>query len=89
MARVKPIRREEAPELEDVFSRAEKALGFVPNSFLAMGRSPDILRAFTRLAREVIGVSGKVPLPLKHFCTNWSLANRFTIQQEVSSRRGG
>ena len=30
-----------------------------------MGRSPGILRAFSRLAREVIGVPGKVPLPLK------------------------
>jgi uncharacterized peroxidase-related enzyme len=65
MVRVKPIKREDAPELEDVFSRAEQALGFVPNSFFAMGRSPGILRAFTRLARAVIGVPGKAPLPLK------------------------
>ena len=65
MARVKPILREDAPELEDVFSRAEQALGFVPNSFFAMARVPGILRAFTRLAREVIGVPGKVPLSLK------------------------
>ena len=65
MARITPIRREDAPELEDVFSRAEQALGFVPNSFFAMGRSPGILRAFTRLAREVIGVPGKAPLALK------------------------
>ena len=59
MARIKPILREDAPELEDVFSRAEQALGFVPNSFFAMARVPGILRAFTRLAREVIGVPGK------------------------------
>jgi uncharacterized peroxidase-related enzyme len=65
MVRVKPIKREDAPELEDVFSRAEQALGFVPNSFFAMGRSPGILRACTRLAREVIGMPGKAPLPLK------------------------
>ena len=65
MVRVTPIRREDAPGLEDVFSRAEQALGFVPNSFFAMARSPGILRAFTRLAREVIGVPGKAPLPLK------------------------
>ena len=65
MARVEPIRREDVPDLEDIFSRAEQALGFVPNSFFAMGRSPGILRAFTRLAREVIGVPGKAPLPLK------------------------
>ena len=65
MTRIAPLRREQAPELEDVFERAEKALGFVPNSFFAMGRTPGILRAFARLAREVIGVPGKVPLPLK------------------------
>ena len=65
MARINPILREDAPELEDIFSRAEQALGFVPNSFFAMGRRPGILRAFTRLAREVIGVPGKVSLPLK------------------------
>jgi uncharacterized peroxidase-related enzyme len=65
MARVTPIKREEAPDLEDVFIRAEHALGFVPNSFFTMGRSPAILRAFSRLAREVIGVPGKVSLPLK------------------------
>ena len=65
MARINPILREDAPELEDIFIRAEQALGFVPNSFFAMGRRPAILRAFTRLAREVIGVPGKVSLPLK------------------------
>ena len=30
-----------------------------------MARSPDMLRAFAGLAREVVGVPGKVPLPLK------------------------
>jgi len=65
MARITPIDRAKSPELEDIFTRAEQALGFVPNSFFAMGRTPGILRAFTRLAREVIGVPGKAPLPLK------------------------
>lgn len=65
MARISPVARDDVPGLEDIFSRAEQALGFVPNSFFAMGRSPGILRAFTRLAREVIGVPGKAPLPLK------------------------
>ena len=65
MVRVTPVAREDAPELEDVFRRAEKALGFVPTSFFAMARAPGILRAFTRLSREVIGIPGTVPLPLK------------------------
>lgn len=65
MPRITPRRREEAPELEDVFDRAERALGFVPNSFFVMARSPGMLRAFSRLSREVIGVPGKAPLGLK------------------------
>ena len=65
MVRVTPVAREDTPELEDVFQRAEKALGFVPSSFFAMARAPGILRAFTRLSREVIGIPGTVPLPLK------------------------
>ncbi|CAM9615981.1 unnamed protein product [Phaeothamnion confervicola] len=65
MSRVTPVRREDVPELEDVFKRAERALGFVPNSFFVMARKPGILRAFSMLSREVIGIPGKVPLPLK------------------------
>lgn len=65
MTRITPRRREEVPELEDVFERAERALGFVPNSFFVMARAPGIARAFSRLSREVIGVPGKAPLALK------------------------
>lgn len=65
MPRITPKRREELTELEGVFARAEKALGFVPNSFFILGRVPGILNAFSRLSREVIGVPGKVPLSLK------------------------
>lgn len=65
MTRITPLRRERTTDLEDVFERAEKALGFVPNSFLTMGRAPGILRAFSQLAREVIGVPGKLPMSLK------------------------
>lgn len=65
MPRIAPKPREDLTELEGVFERAEKALGFVPNSFFLMGRVPGILNAFSRLSREVIGVPGKVPLPLK------------------------
>ena len=70
MTRVTSGSRESSPELEDVFERVEKAMGFVPNSFFAMARAPGILRAFARLAREVIGVPGKVPLPLKRMAAH-------------------
>ena len=65
MARISPAPPERLSELKDVFERAEQALGFVPNSFYIMGRNPDLMRAFSRLAREVIGVPGKVPMGLK------------------------
>jgi len=74
MPRITPKTREELSELEDVFQRAEKALGFVPNSFFLMGRAPNIMRAFSRLSREVIGVPGKAPLPLKRMVAH--LASR-------------
>ena len=65
MPRVTPKSREELSDLEDVFERAEQALGFVPNSFFLMGRRPEMLRAFSRLSREVVGVPGRVPQDLK------------------------
>ena len=65
MPRITPKSREELSDLEDVFERAEQALGFVPNSFFLMGRRPEMLRAFSRLSREVVGVPGRVPQDLK------------------------
>ena len=51
MARVRPIRREEAPELEDAFAPVEQRMGFLPNSLLTMARRPQILRAVAALAQ--------------------------------------
>ena len=56
MPPITPVRREDAPELEDVFARAEKALGFIPISFFILARRPETARAFSRLSREVIGM---------------------------------
>ncbi|MGB0575457.1 MAG: carboxymuconolactone decarboxylase family protein [Alphaproteobacteria bacterium] len=77
MPRVTPKTREELSDLEDVFERAEQALGFVPNSFYLMGRRPEMLRAFSRLSREVIGVPGRVSQDLK-----WLIAH-------IASRAAG
>ena len=77
MSRVSPKARSELPELEDVFERAEKALGFVPNSFFIMGRRPEMLRAFSRLSREVVGVPGRISQELK-----WLIAH-------IASRSSG
>lgn len=77
MPHIDPKPREELAELEDVFARAEAAMGFVPTSFFMMGRKPNILRAFSQLSREVLGVPGKVPADLK-----WLVAH-------VASRSAG
>jgi len=66
MPRLTPLERKDLPDLEDVFQRAEKGMGFVPTSFFMMARRPEILRAFSKLTREVIGVPGLVPKDLKH-----------------------
>lgn len=86
MPRIPSVARADVPELEDVFTRAEAALGFVPNSFFVMARCPEILRAFTRLAREVIGVPGKVPLGLKRMAAN--MASRTAGCQYCSAHTG-
>ena len=77
MSRITPKSRAEMPKLEDVFERAKKALGFIPNSFFIMGRKPEMLGAFSRLSREVIGVPGRIPQELK-----WLIAH-------ISSRSSG
>ena len=77
MPNMQPKAREDLAELEDIFSRAETAMGFVPTSFFMMGRRPEILRAFSRLSREVLGVPGEVPQDLK-----WLVAH-------VASRSAG
>jgi len=51
MARVAPLRREEAPELEDAFGPVEQRMGFLPNSLLTMAHRPEILRAVASLAQ--------------------------------------
>ena len=77
MPNIQPKAREELADLEDIFARAETAMGFVPTSFFMMGRKPEILRAFSRLSREVLGVPGVVPHDLK-----WLVAH-------VASRSAG
>ena len=77
MPNIQPKAREDLAELEDIFARAETAMGFVPTSFFMMGRKPEILRAFSRLSREVLGVPGEVPQDLK-----WLVAH-------VASRSSG
>jgi uncharacterized peroxidase-related enzyme len=64
MANVEPLRREDHPELEDLFALYDRTLSFVPNSLFTMARRPEILRAFSELITQ-IWRTGTLPQPLK------------------------
>ena len=53
MANIEPLRREDLPELEELFSHYDETLSFVPNSLYTMARRPEILRAFSDLVTKI------------------------------------
>ena len=64
MANLDPLRREDLPELEDLFGHYDETLSFVPNSLYTMARRPEILRAFSDLITK-IWRTGTLPIELK------------------------
>jgi len=64
VANMQPLRREEHPELEELFQLYDDTLSFVPNSLFTMARRPEILRAFSELITQ-IWRTGTVPVGLK------------------------
>jgi uncharacterized peroxidase-related enzyme len=64
MANVDPLRREDLPDLEDLFKHYDNTLSFVPNSLFTMARRPEILRAFSDLITK-IWRTGTLPIQLK------------------------
>jgi uncharacterized peroxidase-related enzyme len=61
---MRPLLREDHPELEALFRHYEETLSFVPNSLFTMARRPEILRAFSELITQTWN-SGTLPKPLK------------------------
>lgn len=61
MPRVDPLPRTELAEFEPIFQMIEQVMGFVPNSMLTLGRSPELLRAFGGLSSAVLGSSSIEP----------------------------
>ncbi len=53
MALVEPLKREEAPELEDHFKVWEERMGYLPDPLMAMARKPKIVRAMAQLSEAV------------------------------------
>ena len=64
MSHLDPLRREDLPELEELFQHYDDTLGFVPNSLYTMARRPEILRAFSDLITK-IWRTGTLPIELK------------------------
>lgn len=64
MANLEPLRREDLPELEELFQHYDDTLSFVPNSLFTMARRPEILRAFSELITK-IWRTGTLPIELK------------------------
>jgi uncharacterized peroxidase-related enzyme len=61
---MQPLRREDHPELEELFRLYDETMSFVPNSLFTMARRPEILRAFSELITQ-IWRAGTVPVGLK------------------------
>lgn len=64
MANMQPLRRQDHPELEELWRLYDETMSFVPNSLFTMARRPEILRAFSELITQ-IWRSGTVPVGLK------------------------
>src|SRR5215207_3738623 len=61
---MQPLRREDHPELEELFRLYDDTMSFVPNSLFTMARRPEILGAFSELITR-IWRTGTVPVGLK------------------------
>ena len=64
MANMQPLRREDHPELEELWHLYDDSMSFVPNSLFTMARRPEILGAFSELITR-IWRTGTVPVGLK------------------------
>jgi alkylhydroperoxidase family enzyme len=65
MARLPPLPRDAAADLDEDFAFFERTLGFVPNSLLTMARRPSLARGLIALSRGVYDPKGEVDLGLK------------------------
>jgi uncharacterized peroxidase-related enzyme len=64
VANMHPLRREDHPELEELWHLYDETMSFVPNSLFTMARRPEILEAFSELITR-IWRTGTVPVGLK------------------------
>jgi uncharacterized peroxidase-related enzyme len=86
MANVKPLRREDLPQYEDLFKTYEHQMGFVPNSFFTMARRPEILEGFRSLILAVwtTGTVDSQLKPLVALMTSYGAGCRYCQAHEVA-----
>ena len=65
MSRIKPLKRQDVPELEPFLAATEKRMGFVPNSQLTMAYKPKLLQAFSQLGQAVHDPANRTPPQLR------------------------
>ena len=53
MAVIEPLKRNEAPELEDFFKIWDERMGYLPNALMTMARKPGMVKALARLSEAV------------------------------------
>jgi uncharacterized peroxidase-related enzyme len=55
MGHIRPVERSQLADFERLFSRFDRAMGYVPNSLFVMGHRPELLEAFARLVGVITG----------------------------------
>lgn len=70
MSAVPPLAREDLSQFEPLFQAVEQANGFVPNSLFALGRKPDILKAFMDLFVAAVQSPGETTVALRHMVSH-------------------
>ena len=53
MAIIKPLQREQAPELEEYFAVWDERMGYLPNALMTMARKPKMVQALAQLSEAV------------------------------------
>ena len=92
MSTLKPLRREDCPELEGEFQFCEQFLGFVPNDLLTMAHVPELMRNFMVFCRSTYEV-GKLDMGLLQLVgtmTSWGSGCQYcTAHMAQTSPRFG
>jgi uncharacterized peroxidase-related enzyme len=86
---VEPLRRDDLPELEELFRLYDETLGFVPNSLFTLARRPAILRALSELIAQ-IWRTGTVPMyvkPLVAMVSSTAAGCRYCQAHEAADAR--